>query len=237
MPPHTSHLLQPLDVACFSPLKTAYGSLVQDLARQGIFHVDKSDFLAMYQQARTTVFTEQNIKSGFRATGLIPFNPDRVLSSLTVTKTPSPPSTSHGPQSSPWTSGTPKNLVDLAKQAQLVKDMLYQTQGPIEPISKVVKACQLSMSGTVLLAQRVTELEATVEHLQQKKRRRRRQLQNGGVLTVQEAQQLIAQRDLPSQRVIQQSEQQTTQRALPTCSRCGSQEHTARRCNLVQYSI
>jgi hypothetical protein len=25
MPPHSSHLLQPLDVGCFSPLKRAYG--------------------------------------------------------------------------------------------------------------------------------------------------------------------------------------------------------------------
>lgn len=26
MPPHSSHLLQPLDVGCFSPLKRAYGN-------------------------------------------------------------------------------------------------------------------------------------------------------------------------------------------------------------------
>jgi DDE superfamily endonuclease len=45
LPPHTSHILQPLDVACFGPLKTAYGHLVQDLARKAIFHVDKADFL------------------------------------------------------------------------------------------------------------------------------------------------------------------------------------------------
>jgi len=102
MPPHTSHLLQPLDVGCFGPLKNAYSRLVQDLARQGIFHVDKSDFLDMYQQARLLVFSSQNIISGFRATGLLPFNPERVLSILTITKTPSPPSTSYGQTSSPW---------------------------------------------------------------------------------------------------------------------------------------
>lgn len=28
MPVHSSHLLQPLDVSCFSPLKRAYGRLV-----------------------------------------------------------------------------------------------------------------------------------------------------------------------------------------------------------------
>ena len=33
MPAHTSHLLQPLDVSCFSPLKRSYGQEVQELVR------------------------------------------------------------------------------------------------------------------------------------------------------------------------------------------------------------
>jgi hypothetical protein len=33
MPAHSSHLLQPLDDACFSPLKAAYSKLVQQLAQ------------------------------------------------------------------------------------------------------------------------------------------------------------------------------------------------------------
>jgi hypothetical protein len=36
MPAHSSHLLQPLDIGCFSPLKRAYGSLIEKLARLGI---------------------------------------------------------------------------------------------------------------------------------------------------------------------------------------------------------
>ncbi|KAF2837691.1 hypothetical protein M501DRAFT_994889 [Patellaria atrata CBS 101060] len=48
MPSHTSHRLQPLDVSCYSPLKVAYGHQVQELARHGIHHIDKEDFLAIY---------------------------------------------------------------------------------------------------------------------------------------------------------------------------------------------
>ncbi|EMD66390.1 hypothetical protein COCSADRAFT_34946 [Bipolaris sorokiniana ND90Pr] len=48
MPPHTSHLLQPLDVSCFSPLKRAYGREIEELARQGVNHIDKIDFLTVY---------------------------------------------------------------------------------------------------------------------------------------------------------------------------------------------
>ena len=96
MPSHTSHLLQPLDVGCFSPLKRSYGHEVQALARQGIHHIDKEDFLAIYTKVRPFIFTDQNIKSGFLAGGLVPYDPQRVLSSLPVIKTPSPPSTANG---------------------------------------------------------------------------------------------------------------------------------------------
>jgi hypothetical protein len=237
MPSHTSHILQPLDVACFSPVKTAYGQLVQDLARKSIFHVDKADFLGMYQHARTAIHSGQNIASGFRATGLIPFNPERVLSALTVTKTPSPPTTSHSQQQFPWTSETPKNLDELAKQVQLVQDAFQrQSQSPTEPLAKVVKGCQLAMSGAVLLAQENAELRSANEHLQRKKRQRRSHLQKGGVLQVQEARQLILEREGAAEKTAAQATQQGRQRAPRTCSCCGSQDHTARTCNLVKYA-
>jgi hypothetical protein len=48
MPPHSSHVLQLLDIACFAPLKRLYSQLVQQLARQGIFYNNKADFLTIY---------------------------------------------------------------------------------------------------------------------------------------------------------------------------------------------
>jgi hypothetical protein len=51
MLPHTSHLLQPLDVSCFSLLKCSYGQAVQELVCQGT-HIDKKDFLSIYTNMR-----------------------------------------------------------------------------------------------------------------------------------------------------------------------------------------
>ncbi|KAH8622947.1 hypothetical protein IG631_22103 [Alternaria alternata] len=93
MPAHTSHLLQPLNIGCFSPLKRAYSHEIQELARQGVYHINKIDFLTAYTRIQPTVLTQQNIQAGFQATGLIPPYPERVLSSLTVVRTPSPPET------------------------------------------------------------------------------------------------------------------------------------------------
>jgi hypothetical protein len=56
MPPHSSHLLQPLDVGCFGPLKRAYGGLVKAKMRLGFNHIDKLDFLKAYPAARKQVF-------------------------------------------------------------------------------------------------------------------------------------------------------------------------------------
>jgi len=47
--------------------------------RLGINHIDKLDFLAAYPKARLEAFKSENIKNGFAATGLVPFNPEQVL--------------------------------------------------------------------------------------------------------------------------------------------------------------
>jgi hypothetical protein len=76
MPAHSSHLLQPLDISCFSPLKRAYSHLIKDKIWLGFNHINKFDFLEAYPQAYTVIFSADNIKSGFSATRLIPLNPD-----------------------------------------------------------------------------------------------------------------------------------------------------------------
>jgi hypothetical protein len=55
MPPHTSHLLQPLDVGVFGPLKRSYGKLVEEMMVAGNNHIDKEDFLYLYPPAREAV--------------------------------------------------------------------------------------------------------------------------------------------------------------------------------------
>ena len=84
MPAHSSHVLQPLDVGCFSPLKRAYGTQIGNYIRLGIHHVDKAEFFPVFMQARIQAFSDQNIRSGFAAAGLVPLDPDQVLSTLQI---------------------------------------------------------------------------------------------------------------------------------------------------------
>ena len=84
MPVYSLHLLQPLDVGYFSPLKRAYSCLIEDKMQLSFNHINKFNFLEAYPQACMAIFLVDNIKSGFLATGLIPLNPDQVLSQLNI---------------------------------------------------------------------------------------------------------------------------------------------------------
>jgi hypothetical protein len=79
LPSHTSHKLQPCDVGPFAPLKTAYREQVERLNRGGVDMVGKEHFTYLYSPARDRALTSRNIRAGWSAAGLFPFNPERVL--------------------------------------------------------------------------------------------------------------------------------------------------------------
>jgi hypothetical protein len=79
LPSHTSYKLQPCDIGVFGPLKAAYRDQVERLDRGGANTVGKEHFTSMYSTARERALTSRNIKAGWAASGLFPFNPDRGL--------------------------------------------------------------------------------------------------------------------------------------------------------------
>ena len=111
MPAHSSHLLQPLNVGCFSSLKQAYGRGVEQIIGHSINHINKREFLPLYRQARQAALHQGNIQAGFTATSLVPYNPDRVLLQLyTKYQTPLP----QYPQLNvSWVAGTLNNITKL----------------------------------------------------------------------------------------------------------------------------
>jgi hypothetical protein len=156
MPPHSSHLLQPLDVSCFAVLKRQYGQLVEQGMRLGFNFIDKHDFLIAYPTARTMAFKAENIQNGFAATGLVPFDPDRVYHQLNIQlNTPTPPgSRSSNSQSSCFQ--TPRNPRQLRRQATTIKSLISQrTTSPLSPINRALdrmsKACEITMNELTII--------------------------------------------------------------------------------------
>ena len=79
LPPHSSHLLQPLDVGVFSPLKHAMSVQLSRLYATEISRLQKIEWLEHYIKARSTAITSQNILSGWRGAGIFLRNQHRVL--------------------------------------------------------------------------------------------------------------------------------------------------------------
>jgi hypothetical protein len=84
LPPHTTHRLQPLDVGCFSPLQRYYTNELNKLIGYSLGYNDMSKrfFWRLFSPAWTAAMSEQNIASAWAKTGLIPLNPDEVLSTI-----------------------------------------------------------------------------------------------------------------------------------------------------------
>nr|XP_011443131.2 jerky protein homolog [Crassostrea gigas] len=79
LPPHTTHALQPLDRSVFGPMNTAYNSACSDfLGQNHLNSVNKWSFPGLLAVAWETAVNSTNIRSGFRACGIYPFNPNAV---------------------------------------------------------------------------------------------------------------------------------------------------------------
>ena len=84
LPPHTSHVLQPLDVSVFAPLKRALAVETDQASRLQAGRIPRSEWTSMYIRAREAALRPANIKSGFKATGLCPLSPITVLEKLSA---------------------------------------------------------------------------------------------------------------------------------------------------------
>lgn len=119
MPPHSSHLLQPLDISYFLVLKQSYSRVIENKARLGFNYINKLDFLAACPQARNEAYKSVIIINSFTATGIHPYNPDGVISKLDIKlRTPTPVGSSSS--SGTWSLKTLHNLKELTRQASLI---------------------------------------------------------------------------------------------------------------------
>ena len=236
MPPHSSHLLQPLDVGCFSPLKRAYSREVESLIRHHINHITKLEFLPAFKVAFDRSFTLANICSAFRGAGLVPLQPDAVLSRLDIKlRTPTPPAILEVL----WQARTPSNTRELEAQSTLIRDRVQRHQGSsptsiIMAINQLKKGAEVMMLSAELMRDRIASLEKANEAATKRRQRKKKRIQKQGVLTKGAGEDLLAQREADQQ--IAYEERQGGERsgvsrqALARCSRCRETGHNSRTC-------
>jgi hypothetical protein len=178
LPAYTSHVLQPLDVAVFGPLKRAYRKLISDLASiADSSHIGKITFLYTYDKARKEAITKLNALAGWKATGLWPVNLAKVLMNPMVTQTPETPipvntaiSRSQGQNSSLLM--TPRSSVQLRRALHAVPNVV--SQDPTVGLLFRKIGCQLDSDNFEIERQRrtINILELEKEEFLPKKRKK-----------------------------------------------------------------
>ena len=135
LPPHSSHYMQPLDLAIFSRLKTAMSVELGHIICTGISRVHKAEWLTAYIKTRITAFSAANIHSSWTTAGLFPFNPSKVLDRCIKpldTPTTNRSSTPNNmlPFENPLLTSSPANVTVL-RNANMALNTLITTNQPL----------------------------------------------------------------------------------------------------------
>jgi 4-hydroxybenzoate polyprenyltransferase len=189
LPPHTSHVLQPLDQSVFGPLKAAYKKELGYLAQwNDSTVVGKRQFLDCYRKARQSALTAQNIKAGWKSTGLWPVNTAKPLMSPLLLDESRDGSTTVNPILDRPLGSTPITQWDIAsssvnwstpRKALDLRDQLDQYSRLDQPSStqrllfrKVQKGFQEKDYQLATLQRRVEALEQQVESIRPRKKKK-----------------------------------------------------------------
>jgi hypothetical protein len=225
MPPHSSHILQPLDVVCFSPLKRKYSQCIRDLARQHVFHINKEGFLPAFKDAFFDVFTMQNCHKAFQASGLIPLNAQVVLDRINV-RLHTPPAPL--PEDTPWESRTPSNTLEFGLQSKLVRDSFQRSPTTLEEVySKLERGHQRLLHRVALVDAHVCDLEEQLAVMTKRKSRKRKRLQTGGTVEYGEGASRVA---LAQSSTVQSAKKAHSGGGSRRCGNCGETGHNVRSC-------
>jgi hypothetical protein len=239
LPAHSSHLTQPLDVGCFNALKRAYSIEIEKFVKAHITHITKVDFFLAFKAAYANAITSKNARAGFRGAGLVPFDPECVISKLDVRiRTPSP-TLPLLEDALPWTSQTPHNPTDALSQITLVRDKMANHQGSSPtPLFRTVDALANGMERIAhqltLQTAELRELRTANKLLSKRRKANKSIVQSKGPLIVDDAINAIAQKEVEEQIRRDMSSRARGENGglltLRRCSKCGKTDHNARTC-------
>jgi hypothetical protein len=239
MPPHSSHLLQPLDVGCFGSLKKAYGREIEHLIKCSITHVSKTEFFPAFRNAHQAAMTKSNIQGGFKGAGLAPLDANHVISKLDIQLRSLTPAIDEPELPAPWTSRTPKPVRETESQSEYLRRRIerHHSNSPasiIEALKSMTKGSKAILHRMALLESEVQDLRAANEILSRRRRKKKTLLRNGGTMTVGEDQASIDQMDVDAQVVAESSRRggqgRLAQPRARHCGVCGKTGHNARTC-------
>lgn len=173
LPPNTTHILQPLDVGVFGPVKAAWRKILKEYKlRTRAANVTKDLFPSLIKELWQMSVKPDHLRAAFKSAGLFPFNPDAVsserLSPAFITTSQVPPITGTELNGTGTLRiGLHETPIRVELRAFFVQ-ALRPAEGEKRPRRR--KRIELSDLGEVLTSDEVLErLEAT-EHEKEKKK-------------------------------------------------------------------
>jgi hypothetical protein len=231
MPPHLLHLLQPLDVGCFSPLKRAYGDQIGHLICDSINHITKLEFLPAFYAAYKKSITKENICASFRGAGLVPHDPEAVIGKLDIRlRMPTPPAL----ESTIWEARTPSNAREIEAQSTLICNRIqrHKSSSPasiIAALETLRKGAEKIAYRAALMGDRIASLERANQAATTRRARKKKRIQKQGTLTKEEGEDVIAQKEVEQQIEGEARQGRTrsgaSRQALARCTKCRETGH------------
>lgn len=194
MPSHTTHLLQPLDVGVFQPLKHWHSEAVNDAVQNGDETFSKVEFLNALNTFRRKAFKPTTIRSAWKKIGLIPYNPDLVVDKICQQLPPSRAVTP--PPQQVWLplDQTPRTIKDLRESMFNQAASGHITKELLPTWSKFAKGAVAMAQKGELLETRLNSITAAENARKARGRQPNRVLQSGGVLYAKDARRMVRER-------------------------------------------
>ncbi|KAM5529231.1 transposase [Fusarium oxysporum f. sp. phaseoli] len=219
--------------------RSAYGREIEHLIRRSITHISKTEFFPAFYAAFQLTMTEANIKGGFRGAGLVPFDPEVVISKLDAQLRTPTPIEEVAQQAQSWTSRTPRTALEAGSQSEYLQRRIrrHHSSSPesiLEALRSLEKGTKAVMHKVALLAAENRDLRQANEILSRRRRAKRTRLQNRGSMTIGEDQDLINQMDVDMQVVAEVSRSggrgSSARPRVRRCRTCSKTGHNARTC-------
>ena len=193
LPPHTSHVLQPLDISIFQPLKRALAIEADRLAALDPGRISRVEWTEAYINARARAFNAQNVASGWRATGLWPLSSLEVLNRLPQPQAPPFKQALKQPINQfdiSLLDSSPPDGTELREANALLRQELDKGGALATPAKRYTKrmtrALELTQSENVILRKELADTRALLRKRKERKKGKRIALKGRFVFTTQE---------------------------------------------------
>jgi hypothetical protein len=191
MPPHCSHILQPLDVGVFSAFKRYHAVETHALSRLSSQRIPRSEWVELLLKARERALSKENILSGWRSSGLWPAAPMRVLRNLPP-ESPKP----IAPAATPHTTtnldlslllSSPPEAIELSRSNKRFSESLRECPDVVSPVrryaDRMVRMCETQNATIHLMAKQLAEKDELLKKRKKAKKGKRVRLEGVSIYT------------------------------------------------------